>query len=76
VPLFYAATVLLNTLLTPLVRRVWRRAAPKWTSSESARADPAGRGAGLAVVWRLAVALRPAGRGQRNLIFVWALAGC
>ena len=71
VPLFYFATVLLNKLLTPLVRGAVAARLPgvRLHPQGPARADPAaGRGAGAAVVpvQRVAVAVRAAGWGHRR----------
>ena len=79
-PLFYFATVLLNTLLTPLVRHVWQRAFPE--SDFIRRVLPAPIRllvAALALRWflssvSLSLFVRQAGATAANLILIAALA--
>jgi MscS family membrane protein len=80
VPLFYFATVLLNRLLTPLVRGVWKRAFPE--SAFIRKVLPAPFRllvAALALHWflssvSLSLFVRQAGATAANLIIIAALA--
>ena len=79
-PLFYFATVLLNKLLTPLVRRVWQRAFPESDFIRKVLPAPIRLlVAALALRWflssvSLSLFVRQAGASAANLIFVWAVA--
>ena len=79
-PLFYFATVLLNKLLTPLVRGLWRRAFPESDFIRKVLPAPIRLlVAALALRWFLAnvslsLFVRQAGASAANLIFVWAVA--
>ena len=80
VPLFYFATVLLNKLLTPLVRGVWRRAFPESDFIRKVLPAPIRLlVAALALRWflssvSLSLFVRQAGATAANLILIAALA--
>ena len=79
-PLFYAATVLVNKALTPLVRRVWQRFFPGSDFIRKVLPAPMRMLAvALALRWflssvSLSLFVRQAGGTLADLLFIWAVA--